>query len=159
VKQPIKLEGEKELLRALNNVGKVAKDLRPLWITLFLDFYKTEENMVFRSGQNVGGPGKYRDLKESTKRQKRRRYGSEYPVLVASGRLKRSLSKPGGENIARSTKTEGEIGTRVPYGILLQEGTRNMPSRPPIIMGLLIKRWQRTIDTYGRKFDKSFKGK
>ena len=53
-----------------------------------------------------------------------------HPLLRRTGRLYNSLSKPGGENIMRVTKSEVVFGTSVPYANYLEEGTKRMPARP-----------------------------
>jgi phage gpG-like protein len=86
---------------------------------------------------NLGGPGKYVDLKKATKAAKIRLYGSAYPILQATGRLKDSITDPSSPDgiamiINRKSLT---LGTKVPYGGFLQYGTKFMPARPFILLG------------------------
>ena len=53
-----------------------------------------------------------------------------HPLLRRTGRLYNSLTKPGGENIFRVTKSNLVFGTSVPYARYLEEGTKRMPARP-----------------------------
>lgn len=80
------------------------------------------------------GPGKYPDLKKSTKKQKLRQFGSIYPVLRATGFLERTMIKPGDQAnfIGKSYMT---VGTSVPYAHFLQDGTKKMVARPPVLLG------------------------
>jgi len=144
-----KVEGKDEVVRDIRKVFNKLHDLRPLFESLASDFYKTEKNMIFRSGQNVNGPGKYEDLRPRTKVLKMQSIGRIYPILDWTGRLKKSLSDRGSkDNITTITKRKMTLGTKVPYAKNLFRGTKRMVARPPIIMELLEPRFTRTINTY-----------
>lgn len=152
--QSVEIENQDEVLGQLNNITSMGKDLTPLLGLLVRDFYKTQRNMVFRAGQNVAGRGKYKDLKQKTKDQKRRQVGFVYPIMVRSRRLERSLTIPGStENITKIGKLKAQIGTKVPYAIAHQKPSAKsrLPKRPVIIPELYEKRWMRTIEQYAKK--------
>lgn len=85
---------------------------------------------------NLSGPGPYPDLATAYKAQKQRRHGFTYPILRATGRLERSLTRTSGtDTIFKVTKRELTIGTKVPYGFFHQKGTSKMPRRPFLFIG------------------------
>lgn len=134
----------RKLGEAFKRLENATGDLTKSFEIIASDFYKSNEGLIFSAK-----PGKYADLKTSTKEQKSRKYGFIYPVLVASGRLKASLTKRGNvDNITNITKREMVLGTNVPYSTYLQVGTKNMDARPPIILevGRRVFRWIRIIN-------------
>jgi phage gpG-like protein len=54
------------------------------------------------------------------------------PILVRTGRLFRSLTTNTDDTIADIQPDHLTFGTRVPYALYHQLGTRKMPARPPI---------------------------
>jgi phage gpG-like protein len=103
-------------------------DLRPVLKLISADFYKSEQ-IVFRATRS-GPQGGFKDITESTKRQKKKKFGFEYPILVASGRLGKSMLGPSAPDAIHILKKQTlRIGTSVPYGIFHQTGTRRMPKR------------------------------
>lgn len=83
------------------------------------------------------GPGKYKDLKLSTKKAKIREHGSAYPILKNSGALEQSLTEPtDSDSIAViSGKYTLILGTKKSYAPFLQYGTKFMPARPVVLWG------------------------
>lgn len=82
----------------------------------------------------AGGRSQYAPLSPAYARAKRKKYGDR-PILFASGRLAKSMTQRGGDNIVKVGKKTLEIGTRIPYGVFLQEGTRKMPPREFLFWG------------------------
>jgi phage gpG-like protein len=70
------------------------------------------------------------ERKRETRRSKNR------PILFQTGRLKQSFLE-GPEHIEESDGTTLTIGSRVPYAIFHQLGTRKMPARPILTAELL----------------------
>jgi phage gpG-like protein len=64
-------------------------------------------------------------------RYKAKRYPNA-PILVRTGRLFRSLTTNTDDTIADIQPDHLTFGTRVPYALYHQLGTRKMPARPPI---------------------------
>jgi phage gpG-like protein len=108
-----------------------AIDLRVPFGLITASWYKSNK-AIFA----LKGPGKYADLKDSTKKQKKARFGHVYPILRASGVLEKSITQPGAQyGIAKQGKQELTLGSSVPYGGYLQSGTKFMPSRPFVLLG------------------------
>ena len=88
-------------------------DLRPLFEQFAADFYK-DSKRHFR----LSGPGKYTDLSPEYARRKQAKWGFEYPILVASGRLSSSLMARGAvDSICVIGKDHFIIGTSTPYAV------------------------------------------
>lgn len=143
----IQIEGAEEIREKINNLIALGKDLRPQFESIASDFYKSQRQIVFSAT-----PGKYDDLKDSTKKQKEKKVGFVYPILVQSGRLRDSLTiRDGQDNITIIKKDYLEMGTSTPYAKYLQFGApkRNMPARPPILIsvGGRKERWLRILET------------
>lgn len=148
----IEIKNQRHILGQLTKLTSRLSNLTPLFGNLASDFYIIERNVIFQ-----GRPGKFPDLKQTTKDQKRRLFHSEYPVLVGSGRLRQSLTAPGArDNITRIGKLTATLGTKTPYANFLQFGTRNMDKRPPIIPELYEKRWTRSTEAFLKKVMRKF---
>ena len=81
------------------------------------------------------GNGQYKPLSPKYKAQKFKKYGKQ-PILVASGRLKKSVSnrQAQADSLRQHDHKGYEIGTSVPYAIYLHSPRENsnMPKRPVI---------------------------
>lgn len=131
---------------SLSELAQRANDLTVPFRLIAFDFYRSNPGLIFSLR-----PGRYEDLKESTKKAKRSKYGSEYPVLVASGRLKNALSIQGSsDNVTIIRPRYLEMGSDLEYLTHLQRGTRTMAARPPILINIdrRIFRWVHTINNY-----------
>lgn len=127
----VKIENVDVVNKALK---ALQRDLADLTIPLTLisrDFYQSEQAIF----QNTG-PGQYDDLSPSYKKEKEKAVGFVYPILRRTGRLMRSVTNPSdGEAINQIiNKDTLVIGTRVPYGVLHQEGI-GVPQRPFLFIG------------------------
>lgn len=94
----------------------------------------------FQSNKSIfslAGPGKYVDLKPSTKATKLRVLGTVYPILRFSGALESSLTDPGdSKSIAKiENKKVLFLGSSISYLPYLQFGTKFMAARPVILLG------------------------
>ena len=100
----------------LKDAIKKTKKLGPAFQSIGRGFYK-EERSIFK----MRGPGGYNDLSRSTKKQKRRKYGFEYPILKATGDLAKSITtNTSPDSIYSIGQTHLKIGTKIPYGIYHQ---------------------------------------
>ena len=141
----IEVSGFDPIMAKFQDLLKLGGDCRPVFESIASDFYKGQEALVFSAR-----PGKFADLRPRTKVMKQKKVGFVYPVLVMTGRLKNSLTKRGGgENVTVLKPTEMSLGTKVPYASLLQEGTRRMTARPPLLLdvGGRKQRWLRILET------------
>ena len=139
---------------ALANAGRKIDDLS-VPLSIMGDRFIESRKFIF--DENRSGPGVYKDLSARYKRQKmaltkKRGRGFIYPILLLTGRLKKSLTQMGGENIKIVGKKSLEIGTEVPYGIKHQEG-RGVPKRQFLFWGPEYPRFARNSTV--RKINKS----
>lgn len=140
----IQIQGLKELQSKFKRLRDNANDMRPAFEIIASDFYKSNKPLIFSAR-----PGKYADLSENYKAAKEKKYGFVYPVLVANGRLERSLTVRGSEgNITNISKQNLKMGSNVRYAVFLQEGTKKMPARPPVLIDIdrRVQRWLRIIE-------------
>lgn len=133
---------------ALNRARAVTDDLRIPLTLISKDFYKSEK-AIFQ----LGGPGKYKDLADSTKRQKEKAGFPIYPILKRKGRLAGSVTDPGHADAINRilNKTTLIIGTKVPYGVFHQSDKprKKIPLRKFLFIGPEAPRFA-TSDQMGR---------
>jgi phage gpG-like protein len=135
------IDNDRKFRNAIARASEVTDDLRVPFGLILRDFYKSE-GAIFK----LQGPGKYppfqghKDADGLTRYQayKRKRFGFDYPLLVATGRLANSLlgpSNPG--SISKITKLSLTFGTSVPYGVYHQsdEPRHRMPLRKFLFIG------------------------
>lgn len=86
---------------------------------------------------NLKGPGKYRELDEKYRERKIKKWGFDYPVLKASGKLSESITVPSDTNavVKILNKKTLLLGSKISYGSYHQFGTKFMPARPWILVG------------------------
>jgi phage gpG-like protein len=132
---PFKLEfkleppGDKPLRRAFV-VYKRIDDLTPAWqrmIPALQDYIARR----IASGGTLHNLPPFAPLSPRYARYKAKRYPGA-PILVRTGRLFRSLTTNTDDTIADIQPDHLTFGTRVPYALYHQLGTRKMPARPPI---------------------------
>lgn len=118
--------GETQVNRMLSRTTEKMADLRP-----FLDATAEmfREGLVEQFASEGARSKKWAPLSPIYAAWKAKRWGAK-PILEASGRLQRSLTSTGGENIERRPgKDTLEFGTIVPYASYHQTGTKTMPQR------------------------------
>ncbi len=117
--------GERQVSRMLSRTTDKIADLGPYWqmVTgLLQDSIKEQFNT---EGGRTGG---WAPLSDRYATDKARRFGSQ-PILVATGRLKDSLTGGSGF-ISRQEGNESlRFGTQLGYGTYHQTGTSKMPQR------------------------------
>ncbi len=119
------VDNDKRFRAAIERASQVSQDLRVPFGLILKDFYKSEQ-AIFK----LKGPGQYPPFKGEkdpktghTKYQDRklRKYGFDYPLLVATGRLAASLLGPNNPgSVSKITNLSLTFGTSVPYGIYHQ---------------------------------------
>ncbi|APT75287.1 hypothetical protein LN42_01940 [Marinitoga sp. 1137] len=111
---------DKDLKKKLNSLMKKTNDLSPV----MKDAALIMKQSVLKNFDEQGTEnGKWKDLSKSTKEHKKRKKGTAYPILVDSGKLKKSFN-------TSYTKYTAKVWTGVKYGVYHQTGTRKMPKRP-----------------------------
>lgn len=144
----------KEIDAVIKRARGVVKDLRPAFKVMASDFQKGNR-AIFK----LQGPGQYADFvgkkvgqtwKSPGRPDKRTRDPNltayqnykvargfapkGYPLLKLSGRLEKSLTRPGGESILKFGMTNAIFGTSVPYAGFTQNGTSKMPARVSVFL-------------------------
>ena len=145
------VENDRKVQRFLQKAAKSVDDLRDPFTRIANDFYRQNKATFSLTGAGtLEGAKRWPDLKESTKKQKKRNYGTAYPILVATGRLAGSLINPGHPDTVKNIKKRSlELGTNVPYAKFHQYGTRNIPMRKPVfIRTRQAARWLNIIKDY-----------
>jgi len=104
------IENKEAFDRGLERLGRTTSDFRIPLTLIGNDFYKSQKQLF-----QLKGPGLYKDLADSTKKQKA---PNVYPILVGkTGDLAAStLSKSHKFSLYFLGKQELLIGTTVPYG-------------------------------------------
>jgi hypothetical protein len=128
-----------ELGNAINRARRGVDDLGPVFKLMAAEWFKSNRS-IFDPGRK--SRGKYKDLSDQYKKAKKARHGFVYPILLAGGKLARSMTDPtSGDSVQRITKKDMILGTRVtskrgaPYPIFLHKGTAKMPARPVVLLG------------------------
>ena len=120
---------DKDVIAQLKRAREAAVDLSVPFRLIQESWFKGNRTIF-----SLSGPGKYQDLKESTKKQKTYLYGSPYPILKAKGALEKTMIQPG-DPVNTIGKTEMVVGTSSPYAHFLQDGTKKMVARPVVLLG------------------------
>jgi len=120
---------EKPLKRALV-VYERAQDLTPAWQRILPLLQNYTEQYLARGGAFEGNPA-FAPLSPRYARYKARRYPNT-PILTRSGRMRASLAGLTGDSVADASPDRLVYGTKVPYALYHQTGTRKMPKRPPL---------------------------
>ena len=154
------LENDARFKLALKNAAEVVQDFRVPFGLISRDFYRSER-AIFK----LKGPGLYPPFKNSNRVQfvqdgvgvkrlapkkqyditksiyqqrKLKKFGFDYPLLVASGKLAASLTQPNASgSINLITKLSFVVGTSVRYGIFHQSDAprSKIPLRKFIFIG------------------------
>jgi len=145
------IENDKEFARALSRAAKIVGNLETPLRQIGADFRKSRK-AIFA----LESAGQYPDLSSrplnafwerdpklrraalrgGSKAYKFAKFGFAYPILKQTGRLEDSLTRAGHpENISNINVDEAEFGTKVPYGVYHQEGTKRIPVRKFLFIG------------------------
>ena len=136
------VDNDRKFRNALKKASEVSDDLRiPLGLIL-RDFYKSQQ-AIFK----LKGPGKYPAFKGAINPKTNRtryqdykinKYGFDYPLLVATGKLANSLLGPNNPgSISKITKLSLVFGTSIDYGVYHQsdEPRKHLPLRKFLFIG------------------------
>lgn len=139
------IENDLQFKKSLDNALDQVEDLRFAFGEISRDFFRSNI-AVF----TLKGNGRYPPLNPEYQKRKDRVYGRRLPILVASGRLKRSLTgAPNSDSIVRIGKKAMILGTKVPHGVYHQsdEPRSKIPQRKFLFIDdARRKRWIRIID-------------
>lgn len=119
------------LNKAINEASKQVDDLRVPLGEIGKEFLESRK-FIFA----LKGHGQYDDLSEAYKKRKSKlKGGSPYPILLLTGRLAKSITQEGDENIMIVGKKSLRIGTSVEYGAAHNFGNSRTPKRPFLFWG------------------------
>lgn len=136
------VDNDNRFKKAIAEASKVSQDLRIPFGLILADFYKSQQSIW-----KLKGPGKYPAFKgdkdpetgkTAYQAYKLKKYGFDYPLLVATGRLAASLSGPNNPgSIAKATPLSLAFGTSIPYGVYHQsdEPRSKIPLRKFLFIG------------------------
>lgn len=107
------IENNEAFQKKLDELGDAIKDFRPPFRAISSDFYRSQRQLF-----TLQGAGKYVDLTENYKKQKKKEVGFIYPILVGATRdlSNSTLGKDHRNSIFHLGKQSLEIGTNIPYG-------------------------------------------
>lgn len=120
---------ERPLRRALVVYERV-QDLSPAFERILPLLQDYTERYLAAGGAFEGNPA-FAPLNPRYARHKGHRYPGA-PILTRSGRMRASLAGLTGDSVAEVSPDRLVYGTRVPYAVYHQMGTRKMPKRPPL---------------------------
>lgn len=128
VKFRFEVAGEVQFSRALETIGTAPKDLSEPFEFMANEFYDTMSS-VFAAEGAFEERTRWQDLSPAYGKWKTR-YFPGRKILERSGRMRRSLTVRGdSDSILNIGREELQIGTKVPYAMKHQTGTRWLPMR------------------------------
>jgi len=127
--------GEAKLVKAFKGISDKIKDFKDIFEKIIPEYHKMEAN-IFNTQGAVSPNVRWQNLSDIYARQKIRlvRAGKyiSMDVLVATGRLKESLTRKTSDSIIDIKDTEmllGVDGNKIKYAITHQRGKGNIPRR------------------------------
>jgi phage gpG-like protein len=125
------VDPDKDFAKAISEALKECDDLT-VPLTLIAKSWFKSNKAIFQ----LKGPGKYTDLSENYKKQKKKAVGFIYPILRRSGVLEESITNPTDSNSINLiiNKNTLILGTKVPYASKHQFG-EGVPRRPFVLIG------------------------
>lgn len=134
------VDNDKKFREAIKRASEISQDLRVPFGLILADFYKSQQ-AIFK----LKGAGKYPPFKGEKdpktgltqyQSQKIKKVGFDYPLLVRTGSLARSLLGPSNKgSIAKISALSLAFGTSIPYGIYHQLGGTKIPERKFLFIG------------------------
>lgn len=136
------VDNDRKFRDAIKRASDLTSDLRVPFGLILRDFYKSEQ-AIFKlksAGKYPPFKGKLNPKTNRTQYQdfKIKKYGFDYPLLVATGRLSNSLLGPNNPgSIAQISKLSLVFGTSVEYGIYHQSDAprKHLPLRKFLFIG------------------------
>ena len=144
----LEVEGADKLQVVVSRWEQAISDIAEIEQPIYAYLRKTMGKQFVTQGAYVWHRWEALSLKYASWKQR------HYPgrtVLYLTGRLRRSLTKPGADTVARRlSRTQLEFGSTVPYAMYHQLGTRKMPQRKIIDFTRreaegIVRIWQRRL--------------
>jgi len=149
----VDIQGEEKLDYSIGAISDSIGDWREVWPEVELVFYRATLGQFRTEGQRGGD--RWKPLSNAYRKWKEVKYPGQ-PILVLTGRLRRSLTATGSEESIRVREPESlTLGTSTPYARYHQRGTRKMAARPPLVLlkndyGKIVSRMFRYAERVGR---------
>jgi phage gpG-like protein len=135
--------GEEQVLRTFSRWTEAVSDFAPVFSQIADDFLELESRQFESEGK--AGSGGWAALSPRYAAWKQKRYPGA-KILERTGLMKLSLTTNINFGIREVSATQLVLGTKVPYAIYHQKGTRKMPARPPIELSEDDKRrWSKLV--------------
>lgn len=135
------LENDRLFKQTLRDASEVVSDLRIPFGLISRDFYKSERAIFGLKGPGLYPPFKGEKDKDGLtayQKRKRKKFGFDYPLLVATGALAASITQPSARgSINIITPLSLTIGTSLPHGIYHQSDAprSKIPLRKFVFIG------------------------
>lgn len=121
---------DREVNSLLKKMRKATTDLTPFLVSVAEELRQSRK-AIFK----LESRGAYPELNKRYKKRKQKEVGFAYPILKRTGRLEKSVTEEGGENIAEiKNKRVLIFGTEVPYSSYHQKG-KGVPLRKFLFIG------------------------
>jgi phage gpG-like protein len=134
----LEIAGEVQMDRGIARFADGLSDYRPIWPVIEDDFYAQVKDQFKTEGEEGGE--KWAPLSPEYAGYKEAHFPGK-PILERTGELTASLTNPNDPNTVRIEERKSlTLGSRVPYAIYHQTGTKKMPARPEIKLTEAFKR-------------------
>ncbi len=134
----LEIAGQVQMDRAIARFADGVTDYRPIWPVIEDDFYAQEKAQFQTEG--IEGGEKWTELSAAYAGWKEVHFPGK-PILQRTGDLERSLTNGNDPNAVKIEERKTlTLGSRVPYAIYHQRGTKRMPARREIQLTEAFKR-------------------
>jgi phage gpG-like protein len=134
----LEVAGEVQMDRGIARFADGLSDYRPIWPIIEDDFYAQVKDQFKTEGEEGGD--KWAALSEEYAEYKEAHFPGK-PILQRTGDLMASLTNANDPNAVRIEERKAlTLGSRIPYAIYHQKGTKKMPARPEIQLTEAFKR-------------------
>jgi len=126
----LQIDGKMRMARGLARLAESLADYRPVWPAIEDEFRTLIADQFRTKGEEGGAP--WAPLSDPYAHWKAV-HDPGRPILQRTGDLYRSLTGAHDSNAVRAAEGKSlTLGSRLPYAIYLQKGTRRMPARKAI---------------------------
>lgn len=128
----LEIDGQEQFNWAVDSISKSITDWRGVWPEVEQIFYRAQLEQFNSEGSRGGS--RWTPLSDNYRNWKQKKYPGR-PILVLTGRLKRSLTvngAGGADQVRDQQPMSLTLGSVVPYAIYHQRGTKRMAQRQPM---------------------------
>ncbi len=147
----IEIDGLDAIQEKIDSVRELILDFRPFYRIINLDFQAERAAVTFKQS-----PGMFNDLSDKYKITKARTHGFIYPILVAGGKLRKSLIGKSPDSVIKITKKDYVRGTKLPYAIYHHSKAprKKIPRRPlwnDDPGSPMLRRWDAILESWAER--------